>query len=148
MDEKRLKQLIKLLQESDVSEITVEENGVRMTVRKGPLTIIEAEGAVTHMDSGQDANGKDGVQASDSSGRLEIVSPMVGTFFVAPAPGQDPFIHEGDVVEQGQTICIIEAMKIMNEIAADERARIVKVLPEDGSSVDFGQSLFVYEPVE
>lgn len=77
----------------------------------------------------------------------EIVSPMVGTFFRAAAPDADPFVNEGEVVEKGQTVCIIEAMKLMNEIPMEEKGKIVKILVENTQSVEYGQVLFLYEPV-
>jgi acetyl-CoA carboxylase biotin carboxyl carrier protein len=136
MDEKRLKKLIEILDGSDLSEITVEENGVRMTVRKGPLTIMEpAESAVS-----PEAGEKPAHEGN------EIRSPMVGTFFLSPAPGQEQYVELGDTIDKGQTVCIIEAMKIMNEITAEEPGRITKILVEDGSAVEFGQPLFYYEP--
>lgn len=148
MDDRKLKKLIKILKESDVSEITIEEDGIRMTVRQGPLTIIESENeAVAVTESNKQAPGKISIDKAIPSGsQKQITSPMVGTFFAAVSPGQDPLVQEGDVVEQEQMLCIIEAMKIMNEITADEPGRIVKVLVEDGSAVEFGQPLFLYEP--
>lgn len=77
----------------------------------------------------------------------EIVSPMVGTFYRSPAPDADFFVSEGDIVEKGQTVCIIEAMKLMNEIPIEEKGKIVKVLVENNQSVEYGQVLFLYESV-
>jgi oxaloacetate decarboxylase alpha subunit len=76
-----------------------------------------------------------------------IVSPMVGTFYRAPAPDADPFVDRGDVVEAGQTVCIIEAMKLMNEIQAECRGRVVEILVENAQPVEFGQKLFLLEPL-
>jgi acetyl-CoA carboxylase biotin carboxyl carrier protein len=75
-----------------------------------------------------------------------IASPMVGTFYRAPAPDADPFVEVGDMVEVGQTVCIIEAMKLMNEIESDFRGRVVKILVENAQPVEFGQNLFLIEP--
>jgi acetyl-CoA carboxylase biotin carboxyl carrier protein len=75
-----------------------------------------------------------------------IDSPMVGTFYSAPAPGEDIFINVGDSVEEGQTVCIVEAMKLMNEVGAKLACKIVKVLVENGEPVEFGQPLFAVEP--
>lgn len=152
MDTKRLKALIELLEASDVSELTVEENGVRMTVRKGPLTIIESENRA--VGSGTSAIPTEAAAPSaetEAAGETEgpykkIESPMVGTIFLSAAPGQDAFVSEGDHVDKGQTVCIVEAMKIMNEIAADEPGLIVKILVKDGDTVEFGQPLFLYDP--
>jgi len=147
MDEKRLKKLIEILDGSDLSEITVEENGVRMTVRKGPLTIMEPGNEAI---SGQSKKAESAVspEAGEKPAHEgnEIRSPMVGTFFLSPAPGQEQYVELGDTIDKGQTVCIIEAMKIMNEITAEEPGRITKILVEDGSAVEFGQPLFYYEP--
>jgi acetyl-CoA carboxylase biotin carboxyl carrier protein len=75
-----------------------------------------------------------------------LTSPMVGTFYRAPAPDADPFVEVGDLVEVGQTVCIIEAMKLMNEIESDFRGRVVKILVENAQPVEFGQKLFLIEP--
>ncbi len=149
MDEKKLKNLIKILDESDLSEITVEEDGVRMTVRKGPLTIIEPGNEARVATSGQETAGAAKATAEEKKeheGHV-IASPMVGTLYLAPAPGQDLYVELGDEVDKGQTVCIIEAMKIMNEITAEVPGRITKILVEDGSAVEFGQPLFLYEDV-
>jgi acetyl-CoA carboxylase biotin carboxyl carrier protein len=75
-----------------------------------------------------------------------ITSPMVGTFYRAPAPDADPYVESGDLVEVGQTVCIIEAMKLMNEIESEHRGRVVKILVENAQPVEFGQKLFLIEP--
>jgi acetyl-CoA carboxylase biotin carboxyl carrier protein len=75
-----------------------------------------------------------------------ITSPMVGTFYRAPAPDADPYIDSGDMVEVGQTVCIVEAMKLMNEIESEHRGRVVKILVENAQPVEFGQKLFLIAP--
>ena len=75
-----------------------------------------------------------------------ITSPMVGTFYRAPAPDADPYVELGDMVEVGQTVCIVEAMKLMNEIESEHRGRVVKILVENAQPVEFGQKLFLIEP--
>ena len=75
-----------------------------------------------------------------------ITSPMVGTFYRAPAPDADPYVDSGDMVEVGQTVCIVEAMKLMNEIESEHRGRVVKILVENAQPVEFGQKLFLIEP--
>ena len=72
---------------------------------------------------------------------------MVGTFYKAPAPDAAPFVKEGDIVKEGQTVCVIEAMKLMNEIKSEIKGKVTKVMVENGQAVDFGQALFVIEPV-
>jgi acetyl-CoA carboxylase biotin carboxyl carrier protein len=81
-----------------------------------------------------------------TEGLAAITSPMVGTFYRAPAPDADPYVEVGDMVEMGQTVCIVEAMKLMNEIESEHRGRVVKVLVENAQPVEFGQKLFLIEP--
>jgi acetyl-CoA carboxylase biotin carboxyl carrier protein len=77
---------------------------------------------------------------------IAITSPMVGTYYRAPAPDADPYVEMGDMVEVGQTVCIVEAMKLMNEIESEVRGRIVQILVENAHPVEFGQTLFLLEP--
>ncbi|MBI2490860.1 MAG: acetyl-CoA carboxylase biotin carboxyl carrier protein, partial [Candidatus Rokubacteria bacterium] len=83
----------------------------------------------------------------DVAAGVPIESPMVGTFYRAPSPGADPYVREGDVVKEGQILCIIEAMKLMNEIESRVAGRVAKVLVENGHGVEYGQPLFLIEPV-
>jgi len=79
-------------------------------------------------------------------GAVTMEAPMVGTFYRAPSPTADPFVHEGDIVKEGQVLCIIEAMKLMNEIESKVAGRVAKILVENGQPVEFGQPLFLLEP--
>ena len=82
-----------------------------------------------------------------ASSQKAVVSPMVGTFYRSPAPDADPFVEVGDVVEVGQTVCIIEAMKLMNEIEAETKGRVAQILVENTQPVEFGQKLFLIDPL-
>jgi acetyl-CoA carboxylase biotin carboxyl carrier protein len=152
MDKKKIDELIKILKDNDLSEVTVEEGGVKMTVRRGNITIIEggAAGSDTTRHTppielpGQDEK-KEYKDLEAAYKKLE--SPMVGTFYRAPSPDADVFVEEGDVFEVGQTLCVVEAMKLMNEIQAEEKGKVVKVAADDGDPVEFGQPLFFYEPI-
>lgn len=143
MDVEQVKELIKALEQSKLGEITVEEGDLKITVRK------EASGETkTSAVSASEAvveKVKPQVEV-EADGYLQIVSPMVGTFYRAPSPDSDNFVEEGNVVAIGQTLCIIEAMKLMNEIEAEEKGVIKKVLVENGEPVEYGQPLFLYEP--
>ena len=85
--------------------------------------------------------------ALPTSNHKPVTSPMVGTFYRSPAPDAEPFVEVGDVIEVGQTVCIIEAMKLMNEIEAETKGRVVQVLVENAQPVEFGQKLFLVEPI-
>jgi acetyl-CoA carboxylase biotin carboxyl carrier protein len=150
MDKKKLDELIKILKDNDLSEVTVEEKGVRMTVRRGNITIVEAgAGQAAAYTPSMEVPGH---PEDEELKRMEAVyrkveSPMVGTFYRSASPDADMFVEEGDVFDKGQTLCVVEAMKLMNEILAEEKGKIVKVAAEDGEAVEFGQPLFFYEPV-
>ncbi len=154
MDKKKIDELISILKKNDLSEVTVEENGVKITVRQGDITIVEGgpAGVLPHV-GGHTPNAKPAISGEDAAlAELEakyatLVSPMVGTFYRAAAPGADVFIEEGDVFEVGQTLCVVEAMKLMNDIVADEAGRLIKIAVSDGSSVQFGQTLLFFEPL-
>jgi acetyl-CoA carboxylase biotin carboxyl carrier protein len=158
MDLRKLKTLIDLVSESNVSEleITEAEGKVRIVKSSGaapalvvapavsaaasipvaPAAVVPA--AATPAPATADAN------PPEASGHL-VKSPMVGTFYRSSSPGSKPFVEVGTVVKQGDPVCIIEAMKILNEIEADQSGTITKILAENGQAVEYGQSLFVIE---
>lgn len=145
MDVEQVKELIKALEQSKIAEVSVEEAGIKITVRKDSAGRVEVA-------TGNDAEAASAVQAEEeitieANGLRQVVAPMVGTFYSAPSPDSDPFVDENAEVDIGQTLCIIEAMKLMNEIEAEEKGVIKKILVQNGSPVEFGQPLFLYEPV-
>ena len=95
---------------------------------------------------GNSASEAQATEAAKPDRSVAITSPMVGTFYRAPAPDADPYVEVGDMVEVGQTVCIVEAMKLMNEIEAEARGRVVQILVENSHPVEFGQKLFLIEP--
>jgi oxaloacetate decarboxylase (Na+ extruding) subunit alpha len=131
------------VQETGIGEVTIEEDGMRVSVRSqsdAPAQV--AAGAPLALP--EDAV----VPASrPSNGFVRIESPMVGTFYRAPAPDNPPFVEEGDVVAPGQTLCILEAMKLMNEVKADMEAVVRRIAVENAQPVEFGQVLFELEPL-
>ena len=150
----RLRQIIDLLETSDVTEIEVSFWGRKFRVSKGTRPA-ENPGAgavpesvlVPTVPSIREKGGEDStlVPAEETS-EVEVRSPMVGTFYGAPSPESEPFVAAGDHVTAGQTLCVIEAMKIMNEIESEMTGRIVKILMENAQPVEYGQLLFVIEP--
>ena len=137
MDLKKIKEIIQLMNEEDLAEIEVEEEGKRIKLRKREENIIREVPV-----NSPSAFSPESERSSIEEGISYINAPMVGTFYRAPAPDADPFIAVGDVVEQGKTVCIIEAMKLMNEIKAEVKGRIVEILVENGDPVDYGQPVF------
>ncbi len=144
MDLKELKKLVNFFEKNKIlSELEIEESGVRVRLKKngGGVPIPSAREEVI---ASTEKPSKKGAQDKNL---MTIESPMVGTFYGAPSPGTDPYVKEGDVVKKGQTLCIIEAMKLMNEIEAELNGRIVSILVEDGSAVEYGEPLFYVEPL-
>lgn len=154
MDIRKVKKLIELLEESGISEIEIHEGEESVRISRGsstaplPQTLIQAPIAAapaadsfkSHMHV-EEASAK-----SDYSERGHVItSPMVGIFYASPSPDEPPFCSIGQNVKTGDTLCIIEAMKIMNQIEADKSGRLVKILVENGEAVEYGQSLFVIE---
>ena len=155
MELAKLKELIELLEASDLSEIEIEEDGRRIRLQKSsPAGIVHAPypvvGAPAQLGAGpaQPAGDADEPAADEDDGLLTIDSPMVGVFYAAAAPGEPPFVDVGDTVAEGQTVCIIEAMKLMNEVAAKQGAVVERILVENGEPVEFNQPLFAIRPLE
>lgn len=157
-----IKELIRTLDQSSVVELTWEMNGGRLTLRKASAVQPAQEAGRTAAISAQEgaaaargvsaaepaesgAAGPAAPAASDNPNLIRVTAPMVGTFYRAPAPDAPPYVEVGDVVEPGDPLCIIEAMKLMNEIEADERGRVQQILVENGQPVEYGQVLFVLE---
>ena len=145
MDFKELKELIEIFEGTDLSEIEIEEDGRRMRLQKvrGNVSIMSSlpvmpETPAMPVSTGQPAR----TEPEEVKYANTIDSPMVGTFYSAPAPGEPPFVKEGDQVSDGTTVCIVEAMKLMNEVGAKSNCVIEKILVENGEPVEYGQPLF------
>ena len=139
-----VQEILELAVRHDLAELEVEAAGVRIRVvrRHAPAAApARGEGA-----PGRSTHESMAAAEPTPSNLVTIEAPMVGTFYRAPAPSATPFVSEGDVVKDGQTLCIIEAMKLMNEIEAKASGRIAKILVENGQPVEYGQALFLVEP--
>ena len=149
MDLRKLKTLIDLVSESNVSEleITEAEGKVRIVKSSGaPFVMQQPAVAMVAAPVLAPAAGASAALAADAAPAGHAVkSPMVGTFYRSSSPGAKPFVDVGSVVKEGETICIIEAMKILNEIEADKSGTITKILSENGQAVEYGQPLFIIE---
>ncbi len=150
----RIRKLIEILREEDLDEIEVRTwfTGIRVARRRGTVPAAQAEPVRREPEAevapAEEASAPESVATAagvEEEGLEEIVSPMVGTFYRAAGPETDPFISEGSSVETGQVLCIIEAMKLMNEIEAEKSGVIRKILVEDSQPVEFGQPLFLVE---
>ena len=148
-----LRQLIDLVQDTGIGELELNSNGrsVRIAATSGGTWV--AAGAPANRPAAAPAPAAPAPAAETkpaaepASNHKPVTSPMVGTFYRSPAPDADPFVEVGDVVEVGQTVCIIEAMKLMNEIEAEVKGRVVRILVENAQPVEFGQKLFLLEPI-
>ena len=148
MNIKEMKEMIQLMNENNLTEIELEKDGLKVRLKKGSSgiehTVIQEVRPAAAPRSGEAAAPKEAPNAA-AVARSTIKSPMVGTFYSSPAPDAPPFLQPGSQVEIGQVICIIEAMKLMNEIKAEVKGRVAEVLVNNGDPVEFGQPLFRVE---
>lgn len=154
MDLKQIKELIQLLEKSGLNKLTIKEKGIEISLEKNGSSLIEPHHLVRKestpvMHAAPEVSLKP--QAAIHSEEVSYdpkncqKSPMVGMFYRASKPSEPPLVKEGDSVEKGQVLCIIEAMKVMNEIKSEKSGRIIKILAENGHPVEYGQHLFVIE---
>ena len=145
---KEIKDMINLMNENGLTELEVEKDGVRIKLRKGPSGYEKAVEFVAQPPAAHGApiSQAPAEKAKEVKNIIEIKAPMVGTFYRAPSPEAPSYVNMGDVIEPGQVICIIEAMKLMNEIKSEVRGKIVDIQVDNAEPVEFGQVLFVIEP--
>lgn len=144
----RLREIIVLVEESGVSEIEIEEDGLRIVVRKDsprPATAPEPQIVAPVIASPATSDEESTVSDATEDPGQKIHAPIVGTYFSAPSPDSDPFITVGQRVKPGDVLCIIEAMKLMNEIESEVSGVVLEILVENGVPVEFDQPLFVIE---
>jgi oxaloacetate decarboxylase alpha subunit len=156
MNLKELKELIEMLKNTDISELEIERSGVKVRLRKGgDVTFHPAMPRMEYPPAAIVAPavsepGKPAVieqaPATAPSDQIKVTSPIVGTFYRSSSPDKPSLVEVGDKVKKGQVLCIIEAMKLMNEIESEASGKIVQVLVENGQPVEYGQPLFVVEP--
>jgi oxaloacetate decarboxylase alpha subunit len=140
----RIREIVRIVQESGVGEVTIEEAGMRVSVRRTPEQLDPTLAAVAAQPA---ADGEPLPPSPQADGFVRVEAPMVGVFYRAPQPGAPPFVQEGETVAQGQTLCILEAMKLMNEIKADAAGIVRTIHVGNAEPVEFGQLLFELEPV-
>lgn len=156
MNLKEIKELIEMLKDTDISELEVEHSGVKVRLRKGgdvtfhptmprmeypPASLV----APVIADQGS-AGAAEKLAETLKTNQIKVTSPIVGTFYRSSSPDKPVYVEVGDVVKKGQVLCIIEAMKLMNEIESETAGKIVQLLVDNGTPVEYGQPLFVIEP--
>lgn len=163
MDFKQIQELIKLINDSNIGELTVEQKDFKVTIKQkeepqvspsfaqfAPLNNLPQAAPQANLASSPQSNISSAPAASESaqpsSTAVTIKSPMIGTFFRKPSPDKPNFVDVGDEVSIGTVVCIIEAMKLFNEIESEVKGRIVKILVEDASPVEYDQPLYLVEP--
>jgi acetyl-CoA carboxylase biotin carboxyl carrier protein len=164
MNQKELKELIEFLIEKDIAEFELERGDVKVRIKRGSEPVVSASAPDTRFFAVHSAPppapeaGTAPVAATVSApppaekapapeeGLHIVRSPIVGTFYESPSPGSPPFVKPGDIVEAGQILCIVEAMKLMNEIESDVAGEIVKRLVENNAPIEYGQELFAIRP--
>ena len=162
MDLKDIRQIIKIVESSNISEFELEEDGVKVKIKKNDITnpvqvsdvqvvtapvpqpVVQAPPKVVVTETPTKVQ-EEKEESSSSDNIIELRSPMVGTFYRSPSPDADPYVEVGQSVSVGQTLCIVEAMKLMNEIEAEVGGKIVKILVENAQPVEYNQPLFLIE---
>jgi acetyl-CoA carboxylase biotin carboxyl carrier protein len=153
MNIKKIEEVVHLMEKHNLTEISVEEEGVKIHLRKGqaetakpvhvtPDMLTSASPVLTPIDKASSLAS----EKEEKRNIVEIKAPMVGTFYRSPAPDAKPFVDVGSIVKEGDILCIIEAMKLMNEIKSEVNGKIVDMLVENGEPVEFGHVLFLVEP--
>ena len=142
-----IEEMLQLMENRGLVELEIEQQGLRIRLKKaspgqGPQLVEYVAGIP------QAAAHPAATKPSAEGRRIVIKSPMVGTFYRAPAPDAPPFVEVGQDIEPGQVVCIVEAMKLMNEIKAEVAGRVIEILVQNGDPVEFGQPLFSVEPPE
>jgi acetyl-CoA carboxylase biotin carboxyl carrier protein len=163
MDFKQIQELIKIIDDSNIGEVTIEQKEFKITIKQKEEVITQVVAAsapvqaalpqqyqqpyLPAMQPQQQASGEQPKQAAaQPSNTITIKSPMIGTFYRRPSPDKPNFIEVGDDVSTGKVVCIIEAMKLFNEIESEISGKVVKILVEDASPVEYDQPLFLVEP--
>lgn len=150
MNIKEIKEMINLMNENGLMELEIEKDGMRIRLKKTSSGIDNFSGPIiVEKEKVPQAEERQSVASIEklSIKTVEIKSPMVGTFYRAPNPEAPPYVEVGQVIEPGQVICIVEAMKLMNEIKSEIKGKILEVLVDNAEPVEFGQPMFLIEPL-
>ncbi|MCE5273225.1 acetyl-CoA carboxylase biotin carboxyl carrier protein [bacterium] len=151
MDVRYLKKLIQLVETSGISELEIEDGGTKVRIGKGQVAGVPYQAVLpaaqpVYPAAAQLVAVEKAAELKEEKNLLEVRSPMVGTFYRSPRPGANTYVNVGDRVEVGQTLCILEAMKIMNELESEVAGVVREICVENGQPVEFGQRLFLVDP--
>ena len=155
MNIKEIQQLIKFVAKSGVSEVKIESKGLKLSVKTGkPPTIVQSDPQVVYsapvhnepVVELQNEENNEAISSKEDEGLITIKSPIIGTFYRKPSPDKPNFIEVGDSISEGSVLCVVEAMKLFNEIESECSGKIVKILVDDASPVEFDQPLFLVDP--
>lgn len=144
-----IEDLVELLNRHHLTEVEFEKKGLRIRIRRDHVPVVPSH----QLDMSKPAETvfpperRVPLPSADSAHFLTVTSPIVGTFYRSASPDTDPYVEEGDIVKKGQVLCIVEAMKLMNEIEAETDGKIVKILVESMTPVEFGQPLYLIDPL-
>jgi len=161
MDFKQIQELIKMINKSNIGEVSIEEKGFKLTIKQKeepvqqiitapmqaqPMATLAAPAASAQAPAATTSEKPAKPAEAPAGNTVTIKSPMIGTFYRNSSPDKPAFVNVGDEIEPGKIVCIIEAMKLFNEIESEVKGRIIKVLVEDASPVEYDQPLFLVEP--
>ena len=141
---REIQQIIELVKKSRIKEFSLETEGFKISFKFEGNKLIPVE----RSEKSENSNKSSNKEAAGSSTHFIVRSPLVGVFYSSPSPGAPPFVEVGYTIEPNQTLCIVEAMKVMNEISSDQAGRIVKIFPENGEMVEFDSPLFELEKID
>lgn len=158
METNDIKELIELLAGTDVTELSYEKDGMRIRLKRGPQSAVDSQNQGMAPTPGTGATGVvaesipstnhgPDMHEDDLSGLAVVKSPIVGTFYRSSSPDSSPFVNVGDRVKKGQVLCVIEAMKLMNEIESETDGKVHSILVENSNAVEYGEILFYIEPI-
>ncbi|MBI4844234.1 MAG: acetyl-CoA carboxylase biotin carboxyl carrier protein [Nitrospirae bacterium] len=148
MELNEIKEIIDMLRDSDISELSIEKEGVKFTIKKERYShAVSAQPVLQPAPSVVKEAEIPAPAAEADQGFIKVTSPIVGIFYTASSPEAPPFVQAGSRVEKGQVLCIVEAMKLMNEIESDCNGIVKKILPGNGQPVEYGETLFIIEPL-
>jgi len=150
MNIKEIKEMIALMNENGLLELEIEKEGMRIRLKKTASGQVEMSGTMPGERQAVSESANRQVVPLQQAGNVstvEIKAPMVGSFYRAPSPEAAPYVEVGQIIEPGQVICVIEAMKLMNEIKAEVKGKILEVLVDNSEPLEFGQPMFLIEPL-